>query len=198
MGRASEISPKIQKPQDSLVEMDIKGLVKKCAQEVLRTLSLREGMDALDKQRAYGDALLRCVRRHFVKKMLPDEVGYGSGCIYAVKYLPVPSYDIWGREIDRDVVILESGVGFLKPQQREELMEEYKQTEISFCIIDKKTQEELEEELNRYIALDCEEHRDTPALMCWYASYMEENSPLEEWNALARRLNKEWEEERKV
>ncbi len=178
--------------------MDVKELVKKCAKEVLRTLSFGEGFDAFDKQRAYGNALIECVRKHFIKKMLPDEVGYGSGCIYAVKHLPAPSYDVWGCEITKDVVILESGLGFMDPQIREELIEAYKQTEISFCIIDKDTQKALEDELQRYVCLDCDEYTNTPALMCWFASYMEDYSPLEEWNEVARKLKKEEEEERKA
>jgi len=47
-----------------VVKMDVRELVRRCAQEVLRTLSLGEGFDALDKQRAYGNALIECVRRH--------------------------------------------------------------------------------------------------------------------------------------
>jgi predicted RNA-binding protein YlqC (UPF0109 family) len=178
--------------------MDVKELVRRCAQEVLRTLSLEEGLDAFDKERAYGNALIECIRKHFIKKMLPDKVGYGSGCIYAVKYLPAPSYDVWGCEIDEDVVILKSGLGCVDPQVREELIEAYKQTEISFCIIDKETQRALEEELQKYVCLDCDEYTNTPALMCWFASYMEQNSPLEEWNEVARKLKKEWEEKRKA
>ncbi len=46
-----------------VVAIDVRELVRRCAQEVLK-LSF-EGLDALDKQRAYGNALIECVRRHF-------------------------------------------------------------------------------------------------------------------------------------
>jgi hypothetical protein len=177
--------------------VDVKELVRKCAEEVLN-LSLGEDLDAYDKMRAYGNALIKCVRKHFIKRVLPDEVGYGSGCIYAVKYLPAPSYDVWGNELDRDVVILRSGLGFMDPKVREELIEVYKKKEISFCIIDKETQKLLQEELNKYVALDCDEFTNTPALMCWGASYMEDYSPLEEWNEVARKLREEWERKKRA
>jgi hypothetical protein len=175
--------------------MDVEEIVKRCAQEVLRNLSLGEGLDALDKQRAYGNALIKCVRRHFVKKVLPDEVGYDIAhkCFYAIKHLPVPSYDVWGCEINKEVVILK--VDWC-PQDIEGEIQRYSQEEIEFCFIDKETQKALQDELNEYVCLDCDEHKSTPALMCWFASYMEENSPLEEWNALARKLREEWEKEK--
>jgi hypothetical protein len=175
-----------------MVYTDVKNLVRRCAQEALK-LPLAKGLSARSKERAYGNALIECVRKHFVKKMLPDEVGYGSGCIYAVKYLPAPSYDVWNCEINKEVVILKSGLGFVDPQIREELIEVYKRTEISFCIIDKETQKALEDELQKYVCLDCDEYTNTPALMCWFASHMEDYSPLEEWNAVARKLREEWE-----
>ncbi len=176
--------------------MDVKDLVRRCAQEVLMALSL-EGLDALDKQRAYGNALIECVRRHFTKKVLPDKVGYDIAhkCFYAIKHLPAPSYDVWDCEIDKEIVILK--VDWC-PQDVEGEIQRYSQEEIEFCFIDKETQKALEEELRKYVFLDCDEHKSTPALMCWCASCMEENSPLEEWNEVARKLRKEWEEERKT
>jgi hypothetical protein len=174
--------------------MDVKELVKKCAQEVL-TLSLGEGLDALDKQRAYGNALIECVRRHFTKKVLPDKVGYDIAhkCFYAIKHLPFTSYDAWWCDIDKEVVIIK--VDWC-PQDVEGEIQRYSQEEIEFCFIDKETQKTLEDELQKYVCLDCDEHKSTPALMCWCASYMEEKSPLEEWNEVAKRLRKEWEERR--
>ncbi len=176
--------------------MDIKDLVRSCAQEILRTLSL-EGLDALDKQRAYGNALIECVRRHFTKKVLPDKVGYDRAhkCFYAIKHLPVPSYDVWDCEIDKEIVILK--VDWC-PQDIEGQIQRYSQEEIEFCFIDKETQKAIQDELNKYVCLDCEDHPNTPALMCWHASYMEENSPLQEWNEVASKLRKEWEEGRKA
>jgi hypothetical protein len=180
-----------------VVEMDVRELVRRCAQEVLRTLSLGEGLDARDKERAYGNALIECVRKHFVKKALPDKVGYDIAhkCFYAVKQLPAPSYNVWNCEIDKEIVILK--VDWC-PQDIEGEIQRYSQEEIEFCFIDKKTQKTLEEELQRYVCLDCDEAVNTPALMCWYASYMEDYSPLEEWNEVARKLRKEWEEKRKA
>jgi len=177
--------------------MDVKELVRSCAQEVLRTLSFEEGLDALDKQRAYGNALIECVRRHFIKKALPDKVGYDIAhkCFYAVKQLPAPSYNVWNCEIDKEIVILK--VDWC-PQDIEGEIQRYSQEEIEFCFIDKETQKALEDELNKYVCLDCDEAVNTPALMCLYASYMEENSPLEEWNEVARKLRREWEERRKA
>jgi len=96
-----------------VVAMDVKDLVKKCAQEVLK-LSF-EG-DALDKQRAYGNALINCLRKHFTKKVLPDKVGYDIAhkCFYAIKYLPAPSYNVWDCEIDKEIVILKVDFGALR------------------------------------------------------------------------------------
>jgi len=178
-----------------VVEMDVRELVKRFAQEVLK-LSLEEG-DAYEKMRIYGNALIECVRRHFTKKVLPDKVGYDIAhkCFYAVKRLPTPSYNVWNCEIDKEIVILK--VDWC-PQDIEGENQRYSQEEIEFCFIDKETQKALEDELQRYVCLDCDEHPNTPALMCWFASYMEENSPLEEWNEVARKLRKEWEEERKA
>ena len=177
--------------------MVVKELVRRCAQEVLSSLSLGEGLDALDKSRAYGNALIECVRRHFTRKVLPDKVGYDIAhkCFYAIKHLPFTSYDAWWCDIDKEIVILK--VDWC-PQDIEGEIQRYSQKEIEFCFIDKETQKALEDELQKYVALDCEEHKSTPALMCWCASYMEENSPLEEWNEVARKLRKEWEEERKT
>jgi len=176
--------------------MNVKELVKKCAQEVL-ALSLGEGLDALDKQREYGNALIECVKKHFTKKCLPDKVGYDIAhkCFYAIKHLPFTSYDVWWCDIDKEIVILK--VDWC-PQDIEGEIQRYSQEEIEFCFIDKETQKALEDELQKYVALDCEEHKNTPALMCWRASYMEEKSPMEEWNEVARKLRKEWEEERKA
>jgi hypothetical protein len=173
--------------------MDIKDLVRRCAQEVLK-LSF-EG-DALDKQRTYGNALIECVRRHFIKKVLPDEVGYNPvERVYWAKKRVLPTYDVWGERVEEEVVILK--VDWC-PQDIEGEIQRYSQEEIEFCFIDWETQKALEEELRKYVFLDCDEHKSTPALMCWGASCMEENSPLEEWNEVAKRLKKEWEEERKA
>jgi hypothetical protein len=179
-----------------VVVMDAKELVKRYAQEALK-LPLDGGLSARGKERAYGNALIECVRRHFTKKVLPDKVGYDIAhkCFYAIKHLPVPSYNVWDCEIDKEIVILK--VDWC-PQDIEGEIQRYSQEEIEFCFIDKETQKALEEELQRYVCLDCDEHPNTPALMCWYASYIEENSPLEEWNEVARKLRKEWEEERKA
>ena len=175
------------------VKMDIKELVKKCAQEVL-SLSLGEGLDALDKQRAYGNALIECVRRHFLKKCVPDEVGYNPlERVYWAKKKVLPTYDVWGGKVEEEVVILKFD---WCPQDVEGEIERLKKEEVAFCFIDWKTQKALEDELQKYVAIDCEEHKNTPALMCWCASYMEDKSPLEEWNALARKLKEEWERER--
>jgi hypothetical protein len=180
-----------------VVVMDVKELVRRCAQEALKLSLSLEGLDALDKQRAYGNALIECVRRHFTKKVLPDKVGYDIAhkCFYAIKYLPFTSYDAWWCDIDREIVLLK--VDWC-PQDIEGEIQRYSQEEIEFCFIDKETQKALEDELQNYICLNCDEHKSTPALMCWCASYMEENSPLEKWNAVARKLRKEWEEERKA
>jgi hypothetical protein len=175
--------------------MDVKELVKSCAKEVLKSLSLGEGLDALDKQRVYGNALVECVRKHFLRRCVPDEVGYDIAhkCFYAIKRLPVPSYDVWGWEIDKEVVILK--VDWC-PQDVEGELERLRKEEVVFCFIDWDIQRGLEDELQKYIALDCDEHKSTPALMCWRASYMEESSPMEEWNVLARKLREEWEKEK--
>jgi predicted RNA-binding protein YlqC (UPF0109 family) len=172
--------------------MDVRELVKQCAEEVLKLLG--EDLDAYGRMRVYGNALIECVRRHFVKKVLPDKVGYDIAhkCFYAIKQLPV-SYDVWGCEIDKEVVILK--VDWC-PQDVEGEIERLKKEEVAFCFIDKETQKVLQEELQKYVCLDCDEHKSTPALMCWRASYMEDKSPLEEWNVLARKLKEEWERER--
>ncbi len=174
--------------------MDVKDLVKKCAQEVLK-LSF-EGLDALDKQRAYGNALIECVRRHFLRKCVPDEVGYNPvERVYWAKKRVLPTYDVWGERVEEEVVILK--VDWC-PQDVEGEIERLKKEEVVFCFIDWETQKALEEELRKYVFLDCDEYKSTPALMCWGASCMEENSPLEEWNEVARKLKKEWEEERRA
>jgi hypothetical protein len=176
--------------------MDVKDLVRRCAQEVLKSISLGEGLDAYEKMRAYGNALIECVRRHFLKKCVPDEVGYNPlEKVYWAKKRVLSTYDVWGGRVEEEVVILK--VDWC-PQDVEGEIERLKKEEVAFCFIEWETQKELQEELQRYIALDCDEHRNTPALMCWVASYMEENSPLEEWNEVARKLRKEWEEERKA
>ncbi len=175
--------------------MDVKDFVRRCAKEVLRTLSL-EGLDALDKQRAYGNALIECVRRHFLRKCVPDEVGYNPvERVYWAKKKVLPTYDVWGEKVEEEVVILK--VDWC-PQDVEGEIERLKKEEVFFCFIDWETQKALENELRKYVCLDCDEHKSTPALMCWFASCMEENSPLEEWNEVARKLKKEWEEERKA
>jgi hypothetical protein len=136
------------------------------------------------------------VRRHFIKKVLPDEVGYNPvERVYWAKKRVLPTYDVWGGKVEEEVVILK--VDWC-PQDVEGEIERLKREGVVFCFIDWETQKALEEELRKYVFLDCDEHRSTPALMCWGASCMEENSPLEEWNEVARRLKKEWEEERKA
>ena len=175
--------------------MNVKELVGRCAQEVLK-LSLDEGLDALDKQRVYGNALIECVRRHFLKKCVPDEVGYNPlERVYWAKKKVLPTYDVWGGKVEEEVVILKFD---WCPQDVEGEIERLKKEEVAFCFIDWETQKALEDELQKYVCLDCNEHKNTPALMCWRASYMEEKSPIEEWNEVARKLRKEWEEERKA
>jgi hypothetical protein len=176
-----------------VVAMDVRELVRSCAQEVLN-LSLGEHLDAYGKMRAYGNALIECVRKHFIKKVLPDEVGYNPlERVYWAKKRVLPTYDVWGGKVEEEVIILKFD---WCPQDIEGEIERLKKEEVGFCFIDWDTQKALEEELRRYVVLDCDEHKNTPALMCWVASYMEENSPLEEWNALARKLKEEWERER--
>jgi len=174
--------------------MDVRELVKGCAQEVLK-LSLEED-DAYEKMRIYGNALIECVRRHFLRRCVPDEVGYNPvERVYWAKKKVLPAYDVWGEKVEEEVVILK--VDWC-PQDVEGEIERLKKEEVVFCFIDKETQKALEDELQRYVCLDCDEHPNTPALMCWHASYMEDYSPLEEWNEVARKLRKEWEEERKA
>jgi hypothetical protein len=45
--------------------MDVRELVRRCAKEVLRTLPLREGFDAYEKMRVYGNTLIECFELSF-------------------------------------------------------------------------------------------------------------------------------------
>jgi hypothetical protein len=155
-----------------------------------------------------GQDLLDRVRKSLLTWCRPDRVERraplnGRPYWAAVKALPAPGRDAWGREVAEDSVhaadcALAGYAGDGEWAFREPSPEELMNKEYGFLLVSAEKQDEVIDELSKYIELDTDDIRG-PLLGALYAIGVRPDSPNPEWNDRARRLiaQEEWEREQK-
>lgn len=153
-----------------------------------------------------GQDLLDRVRKSLMKWCRPDRVERraplnGRPYWAAVKALPAPGRDAWGREVAEDSVHAAdcalagyAGDGewaFVEPSPEDLMNKEY-----GFFLLSAEEQDDVMDELSKYVLLDVDDIRG-PLLGALYAVGVRSDSPNPAWNDRAQRLiaQEEWEQE---